>query len=440
METTRTLQSLLEADLNLSTEFVRISWTSDKAKTAWETIIRDANQFFPMLERESVKQGIRNATIQTFPRDDVGKYSYEFAKDNIHVIPIDKVQDSNTYQSSGSSVDESKPWSWKCAIGKFEESRELVYAYKNNDNKTIGDILGYPKCCINFFEETWITQHLLDTSLPMARGETDIKEWDIYCNILLRWLGVRLVSHLPCSFTCEATGLLGRQMYDLAASVGRRTTADNIKEMLSWPIEWSGLHGIGLITTPVFRITVRTDMFRKNQVVRLHSAHFPMEAEYGLKFPFKTKKYNANGFVNDFAQIQAHNLILDVLKFHEPKSVIDLGCGDGALLCKMKEDFGSITCGVDMEPEKLPNTVANIFDLDGFDDDYELALISRARIKENPEGWLKLLKIIEYHCKMLLIYSYDGDHTAVPLGSFTPIIGIADHNNVADLYGKTKAA
>ena len=425
---------------NLSNEFVRINWVSDRAKSIWEPIVKEISQFFPLLERESVKHGIRNATIQTISRDEIDTVSAGWVKHNIYVIPLEKVQESDIYQSSGKALDVDKPWNWKAAIGKFEEVRELVYAYRNQDNKTIGQILGYPDCCIDFFEEVWVKQALLDTSLPMARGRSQVEDWDINCNILLRWLGIRIVSHLPCSFTCEQTGLLGRQMYDLAIDIGRRTTADYLKEMLSWPIEWTGLHGIALVTTPIFRITVRTDMFDSRQEVQLLSEHYPEETEFGLKFPFKIRTHNANGFVSDFHQTRAHNLILDVLKHHPPKSAIDLGCGDGALLYKIHEDFGAVTCGVDIEAEKLPNTVANIFDLDGFDDDYEVALISRARIRENPEGWLKLRSIIEKHCEMLLIYSYDDDHEAVPLGNFTALLGITDQHNVANLYGKVKAA
>lgn len=423
--------------MNLPQEFVRINWTSDAARVAWENIFAKCSNFFPSLEQESVRQGLRNATIQVYPRDEVGRYSFELAKDNIHVIPIDKVQKSESYQSSGSPLDENKPWNWKCAVGRFEESRELVYAYKNNDAKTIGEILGYPDCCIDFFNNVWIEQRLIDTSLPMARGRTDVEVWDTYCNILLRWLGVRFVSHLPCSFDCPSTVVIGTQMYDLAVNMGYRTLADYMKEILSWPVEWSGLHGIALVTTPIFRLTVRTDMYQTKETVKLLSEHYPKEAEYGLKFPFRQRCHNANGFSSDFAQIKAHNLILDILKNRPPKSVIDLGCGDSTLLYKINEDFGSTICGVDLDASKLPNTVADIFDLDGFDDDYEIALISRARIKENPVGWEKLRGVIEKHCEMLLIYSYDGDHESVPTGNYRLILGIVDHPNVADLYGKT---
>jgi len=346
------------------------------------------------------------------------------------VVPVEKVQQSNIYQSSGGPCDLSLPWNYKVAIGKFEAVRDLVYAHKNKDNKKIGELLGYPKCCCDFFEDVWVNNNWVDTTIPMANmnGNTiEYEQWIPYCNILLRWLGLRFVSHLPCSFNCARTSSIGIEYKKLAYDKGYRTTADTLYDILSWPVEWSGLHGIGLVTTPVCRVGFRTDMLEDKHTVRLLSEHKPDETQSGLSFPFLkqrhlvVKKPNANGFYDEAGQTRAHNMILDLIRYIEPKprSVIDLGCGDGTLLKKIFEDFGSETTGVDIDPTKQPDIVADIFDATylarkGFD----LALISKARIQENRAAWLVFLPILEQYCNYLLIYSYNQDKSRVPTGSF----------------------
>ena len=57
----------------------------------------------------------------------------------------------------------------------------------------------------------------VQTAAP-ANGDKQIvlEDWQPEANILWRWLGIRPVFHLPCSFTCEPTVALGTQIIDLA--------------------------------------------------------------------------------------------------------------------------------------------------------------------------------------------------------------------------------
>ena len=434
-----TTRTNLVSGQDLPTEFVRVNWISERAQTKWEPIFAACSHLFTVLEQEAVKAKIRRATIQSVNPAEIDKFSQNWMKDDFMVIPLEKVQAGATYQSSGGTCDISKPWMYKVAIGRFEDVRELVYAYKDRNNYKIGDILGYPDCCIEFFEQHWIKEHWLDTSLPMALGETSITNWNPLCNILLRWLGLRMVSHLPCSFNCVDTAQIGRGYMQLAYDLGHRTTIDALYDILSWPVEWTGLHGIGILTTPVCRVTFRTDMLDQKQTVRLHSDARPEMQVSGLEFPLhKIRKPNANGFLSETAERSSHNTILDIMRNAKNlERVIDLGCGDSTLLHKIADEFSCKTVGIDSDANKKPDIRADIFDADYLKGDYSLALISKARIRENPEGWKFLLSMLAEYSQQLIIYSYDGDVRDVYVGPYHVICGIIDGQTSANLYALT---
>jgi SAM-dependent methyltransferase len=183
-------------------------------------------------------------------------------------------------------------------------------------------------------------------------------------------------------------------------------------------------------------------MLREKKTVKLISDYYPVGSAKGLSFPHLTSKlmFNENGFKSSASERKAHNILLDLVRNQPPKSVIDLGCGNMALLRKMEADFGSYTFGVDILEDRKPNLVEDIFKLKDFPGNFDLCLISRARIKEQPGPWYDLLRIIEKRCKFLVLYSYDGDTQLYPTGLFTPVVGISDYPVDAMLYGKTDPA
>jgi hypothetical protein len=107
-----------------------------------------------------------------------------------------------------------------------------------------------------------------------------------YANILLRWLGVRGVPHLPCSFSCEASQRLGERFFDLALRLGFEPEARDLREMLEWPAEWSVLHGIATIKTPVLTIVASSDATAEKHVVRRMGSRYPADGAHGLGFPY----------------------------------------------------------------------------------------------------------------------------------------------------------
>ena len=174
----------------------------------------------------------------------------------------------------------------------------------------IGDLLGYPPCCREFFRRTWVDD---------AHGRHDVADGGGDRGATMRRArgrGRRARrsrtscgagwAHAPCR-TCRAASTARRpsssreRSWRSAATAGFGEEMDWLLEVLSWPVEWSALHGIAEIKTPVLKVSTRTDATART----LHGAApratgFPTEGAHGLRSPFevpvKLRLTGARGF------------------------------------------------------------------------------------------------------------------------------------------------
>jgi hypothetical protein len=87
----------------------------------------------------------------------------------------------------------------------------------------------------------------------------------------------------PCSFSCDGTIRNGVEFMNIGKKFGFSNEMSWLKEILSWPVEWSTLQGIEEIKTPLFEITARTTYAPKKYVVR-RKRHFSVYIFLTLRF------------------------------------------------------------------------------------------------------------------------------------------------------------
>ena len=198
-------------------------------------------------------------------------------------------------------------------------------------------------------------------SLTNGQGSTDdltiVTSAPPELNLLLRWLGIRPVFHLPCSFTCEASIGVAREIVAVATQIAGTEEITSIYRMLRWPIQWSALHGIAEIETPVLRIATRTDATALNYTVRIRGdLGSVVHAARGNRFPFVEPRshhkshrirsaaeprtetdaeqwlYVENGYRSLKDMERAFAVVTGPLLARSPRSVVHLACRNGALL------------------------------------------------------------------------------------------------------------
>lgn len=86
-------------------------------------------------------------------------------------------------------------------LSKNKETAEKAKtAEENNKHKELGLLLGYPKCCCEFFERNFNEKNT-DLTLKILEN-SDGCEFPFYTNIATRHFDVALLGHFPCSFNC----------------------------------------------------------------------------------------------------------------------------------------------------------------------------------------------------------------------------------------------
>lgn len=318
----------------------RITWASTAARDVWEPRIRAISAAWLKVERESVIRGIRPSALQNVTPEQLPALMKELAPHGVIALPLSKSARAEGYQSATRTLLDGEAWDYRVAITTIGHTASWSQAWAESDDRRIGLLLGTPECCRKFFERVWKAERWMDTTVPMFITN----EQGGPVNMLWRWLGVRPVSHLPCSFVCEASVALGRQMSNLLPE----PEYSWMQEILSWPIKYTSLHGIAEITSPIHRMSVPTDALSEKVEIRYQGTGYPAEGAKGVDFPHKTGSAKPmplgltrrpdpkdNGFVTVAAQDAAHSTLLATIAGRVFDTVVDLGCGDGTLLSKI---------------------------------------------------------------------------------------------------------
>jgi hypothetical protein len=121
-----------------------------------------------------------------------------------------------------------------------------------------------------------------------AVGAATVREivGPVVTNVLWRWLGVRAIPHVPCRFDCRPSIDLGTRLIQAGVDLGHGEETRWLQDILAWPVEWSALHGIAEIKTPILKLATRTDATANKLVVRWRGHGYPAEGAKGIVFPY----------------------------------------------------------------------------------------------------------------------------------------------------------
>jgi hypothetical protein len=404
-------------------DFFRTIWVSEHAKDTWESRIHAIASNWPYIERATLTQGLRDGILQTIlPQQLPEVQNWAFEKQIPMVILGLDGETGLPYGNAAAPYQEGRPFSYRIYFGKAPENFQKYW--KESNQLAIGRALGYPPCCIEFFTKYWKGEGWHDLTY-LSYDDPNQKNL-MYNNILLRSLGVRAVSHLPCSVNCKPSIRIGMDVFSVMEKCGHQAEIiEWMKTLLSMPMKWSSLHGIAITTTPLFKLINATDPLPSVADLHLASDYYPLEGASGVLFPFqkvqhlklsksKDTDFLDNGFGSRSAMEAAHRFIISMI----PKelsggiatNVLDLGCGNGRLLQSIKKLHPYVTVyGVDTKSMKFDGfTQVDIYDYE-WEGQYELVLMSVERLHEvDKEVASDLLQAIRLHSKYLLLSTYNN--------------------------------
>ncbi len=444
-------------------DFTRRQWTSPEAREVWGPRLNRIGAAWVEIERHSVARGIRQAGLTNIAPDALANESAWAARNGLALVPLQMQARAALYSQSMRDPRPGEAWDYRAVYILPEHAERWVEAWNALDDSEMGRMLGYPECCRSFFARVWATEGRVDTTWAMtgdpASGEADVRSVDPHNQILGRWAGYRAVPHLPCSWDCEPTREFGRTMLELGDRLGYETEMAWLREALSWPYEWSALHGIAEIRSPILRITTRTDATTDALTVRVHSDRYPAEGARGTRHPYRTWRQERkvvqiedpsakrNGFSSRRAMDEAHAVLIQAAAplVGRVRSILDLGSGDGALLAKLGEALGATRLlGIEIDPERakaVPGTVvrcASITDVATWSGRHDLIVLMPGRLlemsgAERAEVW----EAIKHSAVHVLVYAY-GDW--LRRGGLAELVSEATPGGAGPVVARAEAA
>ena len=275
--------------------FVRIAWTSAAAEQVWSPKLSRVISAITRCEWMSVVFKLRRCALFQLHDKEVERYLPSWVAQGLKWKFLSDNSPRTGTWWLGASLRRSVP-SRVVVLGSNLDINDFERAWEDQDHESMGRLLGYPRCCRFFFEEVAVSQGCIDTVWAMSRDNQKLNVGECtrsvngaaVSNILLQGLGIRAVPHSPCSFGCHATTLFAHDLRLVAGRIGLTTEYELLSDILSWPAEWSGLHGIAEVKTPIVKVCTPTDATGSRYTVRWNGSLMPKEGAHGLVFPFKT--------------------------------------------------------------------------------------------------------------------------------------------------------
>jgi hypothetical protein len=266
--------------------FTRTSWVSAQAKETWEQPIRDCSNLVSELEIESVAAGQRPCSWQTVRRDQLPDFARRCAEKGVIVLPVQWVGSFDGFIHYTPEGDTNV----YCILARdLKDAITFRNAFEKSDHEAQGEMLGFPKCCREAFAANWkagffdpIWQSAC-VNYPLEMPEENrLRQIDAhpFSIPLLRYIGLRVGFHIPCSYTCAETIANGKERLSLAKDQGLVLI---LERLLSMPIEATLLHGILTVKAPIFYINTYSVPTEEKYTIKIEGNFIPKEGAWLVK-------------------------------------------------------------------------------------------------------------------------------------------------------------
>jgi len=216
--------------------FIRFAWKTAQIQNEWEKWRNKMARLSYETEYQSVVTGIREANVYHLNSNSYDIQIEKVFLDGLVFLPIQRVK---SYEGFAHRHYPTKQLNMNTLIygvvardlQTAEQFREAHYGKINH--KKIGKMLGYPECCVDFFDKTF-TKGILDPVFESALTG----EGTAFTNPLLRYAGFKILPFFPCSFDCKEAYNFGEKFFKLMLQMDSEA-AKKLKLILEMPCKWS---------------------------------------------------------------------------------------------------------------------------------------------------------------------------------------------------------
>lgn len=246
----------------------RTLWANSSAEREWRGKMSILTQRAYDLEWYSVRDGMRRANITSAEDADLIIRRARDMKLKYRILGEYK-----TYKGFSHTLEKARPGDKTItyfAVARTDEDTELMAkGFTEFDNVLQGELLGYPKCCSDAFDNRWRVlqhhDHVWDAAVDtIGQDNTNIELHDIgLTNQFFRYCGPRIIHHLPCRFDCSESIKVAKEYEYLE----KENFGDNqLYSFMSMPFHASMYRGIIEVTSTIFRMVSATDFTKEKYI------------------------------------------------------------------------------------------------------------------------------------------------------------------------------
>jgi hypothetical protein len=270
--------------------FFRLAWATAAARDRWSGPLDRLAHEVRISEWLSVAAGLRLAALTVVPPSQAAAMAGEWSRRGLCSRVVSRDDAMQVRALNGKTL-HATPGHQVHLVTRSERMEQLETIWRSADLLDVASWLGYPTCCAAFLKTVAVERRSLDTTWAMVEGDTHAENGvqiaelaGFAVNPLLSVLGLRAAPHRPCSFFCQETQRLALEYGKLLAPARCPPDHATLAEVLSWPVEWSSLHGIIEVRLPILKLCYDGDATATTYKVRLTGGDLPEQAAQGLEF------------------------------------------------------------------------------------------------------------------------------------------------------------
>jgi len=240
--------------------FTKIVFKDEYIKRKIYPKMQEAYKAVSWIEYQLVKRGYRAVDVIHLLPETFDKTIEKITLDKLIFLPIYRVKRYNGFAHRHTLVNklDSSSMVYGVIARNIEDAIKFRDAHYNNDVETIGRLLGYPECDIQFFNIHWGNPSydlIFETALNTESSTQEEYTIKVYgnpkLNNLIRYFGFHLISWFPCSYTCRNALSVTDTWIKLYKEYSDELY-DFTYELLKEKMTWSLLNSIIEVRTPYF--------------------------------------------------------------------------------------------------------------------------------------------------------------------------------------------
>ncbi|MBL6448616.1 hypothetical protein JMN32_20055 [Fulvivirga sp. 29W222] len=271
--------------------FRRLSWASFELKRTWEYRFTEIAVAIKKLFQS--EEGQKLFPVQFHNVETHGVYQFKKILESSGLVAEVVPASSASYMLNVASTTTVRGADYTCVVaGK----RKAVRAFLNDGIRNCG--LPFSKAYWDAWQE-FSEQNIRDPKWIYLADIIKEKEQflkvqqDIHTNYFWEDWGISLMPFRVPKLQSEEFVTLGNEILKIAQNQLTPQLYNFWLEILSWPVEWTAMHGIAELKTPLFKTSYDTLPTGEKFVIQCHSEVYPENSPSGLLFPYKhpPKKY-----------------------------------------------------------------------------------------------------------------------------------------------------